>query len=450
MKTIFSNCLLLFVLMLSINKINLASPINSFINNVSPAQNAINAGKSSDITIVFVQNMNAATITNSTIRVFGLQTGVMPVTISYNDGTKTATINPNNDFKVGEIISVSLTSGIQSSSATPITPFNFTFTVQAIGGRGRFTQISVIDSVNYTSAYGGIALRSGDIDRDGDIDLVTWGYFSGITIYKNNGSGFFTKIQSIDNLPGVDHYESVFLADYDNDGELDMALPVATFSFLVDFLYIYQNNGNGFFTHSFTVSGGGTGGTSRDLDGDGDLDIATTWAFDQGYYYINNGNGIFESHLISGLGYYHSNGIDLGDLNNDGNIDIAFSLKYYDAHSKIVMLMNSGNATFSPNPSNTIYTSVYSSEPKLADFNGDHCLDISSESYHYFNNCSAVFSSTLFNEGSEAFPFDMDGDGDMDLAYTTASSGGPDNLGKFLQNDGTGTFRDTFTISLYQ
>jgi len=119
-KTLISNVAISFIFIFLLNKIASAAPINAFIDNVTPPQNAINVNKSSNIDIVFVQAMNASTINSSNIKVFGLQTGILTTSISYNAGTKTATINPSNDFKVGEKISITLTSGIKTGTNAAI------------------------------------------------------------------------------------------------------------------------------------------------------------------------------------------------------------------------------------------------------------------------------------------------------------------------------------------
>ena len=65
-----------------------STPINQYINTVSPSQNAVSVIKSSNITIVFTNDMNPATINNANIKVFGYQTGLLPLTIDYNAAEK--------------------------------------------------------------------------------------------------------------------------------------------------------------------------------------------------------------------------------------------------------------------------------------------------------------------------------------------------------------------------
>ncbi|HMR41456.1 MAG TPA: Ig-like domain-containing protein, partial [Ignavibacteria bacterium] len=184
-----------------------STPINQYISSVTPTQNAVSVNKSSNITIVFTQDMNPATINNANIMVFGYQTGLLPVTIDYNQVNKTANINPNQELKAGEKVSVTLTSGIRTISNSNISPFVYTFYVQAIGGNGIFTSTSSIDNVLNA------VIKSGDIDMDGDIDLIV-----NNRIYLNNGNaGFiFSNELSVSGIPE--------LADFDNDGDIDIAI----------------------------------------------------------------------------------------------------------------------------------------------------------------------------------------------------------------------------------
>lgn len=101
MKTILKYFVLLNIFIISYNSV-LSNPINPYISSVSPSMNAVSVNKSSNITIIFTQDINASTINGANIKVFGYMTGLLPVTIDYNPISKTANINPNQDFKTGE------------------------------------------------------------------------------------------------------------------------------------------------------------------------------------------------------------------------------------------------------------------------------------------------------------------------------------------------------------
>ncbi len=96
----------------------------------------------------------------------------------------------------------------------------------------------------------------GDIDNDGDLDLILTGfYFDGSSfyiskIYKNDGTGGFTEINP-DSLQTI-RLGSVVLGDIDNDGDLDLVL--AGSSSGVTYSEIYENDGTGSFTRIYANS----------------------------------------------------------------------------------------------------------------------------------------------------------------------------------------------------
>lgn len=94
-------------------------------------------------------------------------------------------------------------------------------------------------------------------------------------------------------------------ADYDNDGDLDLFVPVGLPSEnnLTLKNVLYKNNCNGEFTRILALPEGvvtDEGGSSHfgiwgDADNDGDLDLYVTnnKTDDENYYYLNNGDGTF-------------------------------------------------------------------------------------------------------------------------------------------------------------
>ncbi|MDQ3194778.1 MAG: Ig-like domain-containing protein [Bacteroidota bacterium] len=177
MKKLSTKLILSILVIICFDNISLSAPINSYIDNVIPKQNEVSANRSENILIQFAQSMDAASINNSNIKVFGMMTGLLQVSISYNVSAKTATINPVKDFKTGEEVSVTLTNGIKTSLNVSITQFVYTFTVKTIGGNGIFTKGDILEPYLY-NAY------PGDIDNDDDIDVV--GIYEHVTkIFKN-------------------------------------------------------------------------------------------------------------------------------------------------------------------------------------------------------------------------------------------------------------------------
>jgi hypothetical protein len=175
-------------------------------------------------------------------------------------------------------------------------------------GTGSFTDVAGTYNVagdptpdppaNY--AYGhSIGSVWGDLDSDGDFDLFVGNLnhhdsrrSDDSKFYRNNGPGgswHFTDVSNTAGLVWQESYASPALADYDNDGFLDMYL---TALYSGDNSVLYHNNGDWSFT-DVTASAGlsGVGVTSAaawgDFNNDGNLDLATG-----NRVYINSGSNM--------------------------------------------------------------------------------------------------------------------------------------------------------------
>jgi hypothetical protein len=151
----------------------------------------------------------------------------------------------------------------------------------------------------------------GDIDNDGDLDVVVANAFSDFgtklnKLYRNDG-GVFNEISGVPVIPGFnspDVSRNAFLRDYNGDGWLDIII-VNDANTSGDGgrtkIYINQHPG-GVFSH-FTEEGlarlgsdtGGAacGAVSADVDNDGDHDlyVGNYPGPSQDTMYLNNGNG---------------------------------------------------------------------------------------------------------------------------------------------------------------
>ncbi len=145
---------------------------------------------------------------------------------------------------------------------------------------------------NDTTSY---AYDAGDIDNDGDLDLIgTNAGTSNAELLARNANGLGTSwtniSSSISPNPSVDDNDSKFF-DMDNDGDYDLVIAV-----LGGTKRIYRNSGTGAFTQATNVITASTDSSLdvkvADFDGDGRYDIVTgqgeSGAF-QNRIYMNNG-----------------------------------------------------------------------------------------------------------------------------------------------------------------
>ncbi len=168
-----------------------------------------------------------------------------------------------------------------------------------------------------------------DYNNDGAIDVIITGKPTTgnrqTRLYRNNGNGSFTEVNA--GFSGVSN-SSIAWGDYDNDGYLDL-LYAGAFSDIGCGTYLHRNNGDGTFT---LVQAGLTGVRSSsvawcDYDNDGDLDIAlsgeytATGGYDTTILYRNDGGNIF-TNVVSGLPVVDSPNIAWGDYDNNGALDI--------------------------------------------------------------------------------------------------------------------------------
>ncbi len=229
-----------------------------------------------------------------------------------------------------------------------------------------FTDVSRMAGVDDPEGYYGMGILWTDIDRDGFVDLFVANDSRPNFMYRNRGNGTFEELGFLSGAAvGEDGSEQgsmgVASGDYDRDGDLDLF--VTNFSeeyntlyrFDRDFTYTDTSFASRTAEASFPFVGWGT--DFIDFDNDGWLDLfavnghvypqvdgaslGSTYA-QRKLFYRNNRDGTF-SELAATLGASFlenqvSRGTAVGDLDNDGDLDIVVN----DLDGAPMLLRNDG------------------------------------------------------------------------------------------------------------
>jgi hypothetical protein len=173
-----------------------------------------------------------------------------------------------------------------------------------------------------------------DVDNDGLLDIYVCRFNAPNLLYMNQGDGTFREEAAARGLAVKDSCVMAAFCDYDRDGHLDVFVQTN----LLDAAehprgqrdYLFHNNGDGTFTDvtaSAGISGEAQGHSAIwwDYDGDGwpDLYVANDFAAPDKLY-RNNRDGTFTDTIDSVVPHmpFSSMGSDLGDVNNDGIMDL--------------------------------------------------------------------------------------------------------------------------------
>lgn len=180
------------------------------------------------------------------------------------------------------------------------------FTRNRIDARSQFPRL----------AYLFRALDTGDIDGDGNVDLlvqtIKWG--DQLFIFYGDGSGQFSAPSAItwhdrNILPEKFQYVTALaLVDVEQDGDLDVVLGGAVFTNTPS-NYVLENDGQGTLTvnpePAFYIPldspGCGTAMDSSDFDHDGDTDLIVNAHCEGIVYYVENQGGSFAEPVVVGI-----------------------------------------------------------------------------------------------------------------------------------------------------
>ncbi|MEH6536078.1 MAG: T9SS type A sorting domain-containing protein [Psychroserpens sp.] len=211
----------------------------------------------------------------------------------------------------------------------------------------------------------------------------------------------FATEQIIDPSTGNEAYE-IASGDLDGDGDIDIVM--ATYDYnggvpATDYIKWYKNDGMGNFTVETNVSSTNVwidGLTVADIDGQFGLDIIVTSSTSGVSYFLSNGTG-FDAEVIVDGTIVGPGEVVAGDINMDGNMDIAV-ISFNDGKTLWYSGDGSGNFTAEADIENgtgnfTLYVS-------LADLDGD--TDLDAVVTYYGNQSIEIYYNQYIESGSTA------------------------------------------------
>ncbi len=298
--------------------------------------------------------------------------------------------------------------------------------------------VDITASVNVGDTGYGLGAVAADYDGDGNRDLYVTNLGKNV-LYRNNGDGTFTDVTEQAQVGCPLLSASAAFADIDRDGDLDLyvcnyveyALETDIPCYYKNTLRIYcgpneyhgiadvlyRNNGDGTFT-DITKSAGvyepttrGLGVVFTDVNNDGWVDIYVANDMSPNTLFMNQGDGTFrEEGVLRGVAFNGdgiangSMGIDAGDYDNDGDIDLWVSNFSLEANC---LMQNDGNGyfedvTFDTNLADPSFYSL-GFGTRFIDFDNDGWLDLLVGNGHIWDNVKQIDAKMSYAQPVQLF-----------------------------------------------
>jgi hypothetical protein len=292
--------------------------------------------------------------------------------------------------------------------------------------------------IGYTTA-GIVAAVIANFDKSGAPGLAN----AGVDIYKNNGGGMLSLIESY-TIQGSSTSEGIVTADFNGDGNLDLLVSSVD---PVSFLWSYSvliGNGDGtfqapvYYPQFSAVRQYVDTVLAADLRNDQKMDVAIAGVDSQSVeLLLGNGDGTFAAPVA----VFDDGGFSLvsADFNLDGNQDIAAATT-----GGTAILLGNGDDTFQP----AIFPTNLNSFGVLftADLNNDGNPDLISHNQIALGNGDGTFTVLQALSGVRIRGVaDLNGDGRPDLIVVNNAN----NYVGVLLGNGDGTFGAFITVLPY-
>ena len=336
------------------------------------------------------------------------------------------------DFDNDGDLDLYLVQGNSLSLSTESVPTNRLYRNDA----GVFVDITASANVGNTGY--GLGAVAADYDSDGYRDLYVTNLEKNV-LYRNNGDGTFTDVTDQAQVGCPLLSASAAFADIDRDGDLDLyvcnyveyALETDIPCYYKNTLRIYcgpneyhgiadvlyQNNGDGTFTDITEPAGvyvpttRGLGVVFTDVDNDGWVDIYVANDMSPNTLFINQGDGTFqEEGVLRGVAFNGdgiangSMGIDAGDYDNDGDIDLWVSNFSLEANC---LMQNDGDGyfedvTFDTNLADPSFYAL-GFGTRFIDYDNDGWLDLLVGNGHIWDNVKQIDAKMSYAQPVQLF-----------------------------------------------
>jgi hypothetical protein len=247
-------------------------------------------------------------------------------------------------------------------------------TVFVMLGNGDGTFQTPITTANMGTSLGSVMVA--DFNGDGKLDIVGIGA-GGVWVFFGKGDGTFT-------VPGVQlalaRVNQLAIGDFNGDGKTDILVATGASDITAQgSLEVFLSNGNGTFQSVLVTSGAGFGPLTvavGDVNGDSRLDVVLTTEVvigptqtpvNQTFTLLGNGDGTFQAAKASGVTSPNTiYPMLLVDVNKDKKLDLILANPPFTQ-----IWLGNGDGTFS------LSKTYFASGPLLtADFNRDGNIDI--------------------------------------------------------------------------
>lgn len=288
-----------------------------------------------------------------------------------------------------------------------------------------------------------IASQMGDVDGDGDNDIVTASRQGELVWHEQQPDSTYV-VHYIETFAGpMQELNNLAIVDLDEDGNMDVitnsAIPNSGLSW-------YRNDGTENFTAitiPSTVTNDDDAIIVKDIDNDGDYDIIA----DQSNKILileNDGSENFTETTITGPGQIANFHIE--DFDDDNLLDIAIA-----GSTGLSIFIQGTGLTFSENS----VQALNHNDLVVGDLDGDDDLDIVATftagglRFYYNQGDNITFSETISSTNAKYLNLsDMDEDGDLDLVYYQIPPSDSQYRFSILRNDSTPDFNQANPIEI--